>query len=207
MMTMMHKLRSCFTSLYRCERGVAIFEFLLAAPFLIILFFGVVEVTRYFLVIEKAEKTLDMITDVVSQAQSGTGTEITTARLNRIMGTLPWMMNPYPTGANSKVILTNVTLSTVTGSNPKVRWQYCGGGTLVQSSVLGPASSDVSNPNNATLPGGFTLLPGEEVLFGEFFYGFEPLMQQDIIGDILINRIVVYVPRLGTLTTYAPHTC
>ncbi len=188
-----------------CERGVAFVEFAICLPFLIILFFGCIEVSRYFLVIQKVEKTLDLMTDVIGQAdQSSVTQQLTTEGVASTLAAAPEMMMPYDMGTRGKIIVTSVSMVEVTPGNNRafINWQACGGGTNPAVSAFGTASGNKASPNQATLPTSFTMQPGEEALLGEIFYNFSPILMQDMIGDIRLTRRVFFVPRLGSLADF-----
>ncbi len=193
------------SSLQQCERGVAFIEFAICLPFLMVLFFGSIEVSRYFLAIQKVEKTLDLVTDIIGQADQTSSTQnLTQAGLDSLFSIAPEMMSPYEMGARGKIIITSVSMSNInTGVyRPIVNWQACGGGTNSAVSAFGTASGDKANPNNATLPGSFTMQPDEEALLGEIYYNFSPILLQDIIGDQQLSRRVFFVPRIGSLASF-----
>lgn len=180
-------------------------EFAICLPFLLILFFGSIEVSRYFLAIQKVEKTLDLVTDIVGQADQTSSTQnLTTEGMASIFTIAPEMMMPYEMGARGRVIITSVSMVQVAPGDNRayINWQACGGGTNPATSSFGTASGDKANPNIATLPASFSMQPGEEALLGEIFYNFSPILLQDIIGDVSMSRRVFFVPRLGSLASF-----
>lgn len=179
------------------ERGVAAIEFALCVTVLVTLFIGSMELTRYILITQKLEKTISMITDIVTQTDTNSA-PLSTATMSQIFGATQDMMNPYPAGANVYVILTDVTKTGT--ANPKINWRYCGGGTLSSgiTSKIGAA-----NGADATLPTGFTMTDGEEVVIGEIFYQFNPITTQSIVPTVTLYRTAIYMPRLGALTTFS----
>lgn len=186
------------TRLRSDERGIAAVEFALCLTVLFVMFLGSVELTRYILIIQKLEKTVSMITDVTTQVDPHSS-PLTTATMSQIMNATTDMMRPYTFGASGFVILTNVTK---TGSaNPVIDWQYCGGGSLSAVSKIGTTVG-----SNATLPSGYTMSSGEEVLIGEIFYQFSPITTQSIIPSTTLYRTSIFMPRLGALTDFVS-TC
>lgn len=188
-------LRRLLLTILPLQEGVAMLEFLLCVPLLLIIFFGTVEVSRYFLAIQKAEKTIDMVTDTIARSDPNTPSEkLTTGNLTSLMNAVSSMMHPYDFSSNGLVIITDV--SKTTGQSPVINWQFCGGGSLDATSAIGPASGTTTK-QPATLPSGFTMTDGEEVLIGEIFYNFSPITVQDMIGSIQVYRVVYFAPRLG----------
>lgn len=182
----------------RDESGVAAIEFALCLTVLLLLCLGSIELTRYVLVVQKLEKTVSMMTDVTTQADPNS-TPITTNVMSQIINSADDMMSPYPFNSNGKVILTNITK---TGSaNPVVNWQYCGGGTLSATSRIGTTIGGA-----ATLPSGFTMTAGEEVVIGEIFYNYSPITSQNVVPSTTLYRTSIFMPRLGALTSFSS-TC
>lgn len=174
---------------------MAAMEFALSVTILFVLFLGSVELTRYVLIVQKMEKTVSMIADVTAQADPSSS-PLTSSVMSQLFLAGEDMMEPYPAGAYAKIIVTNVTKTGT--ANPRVNWQYCGGGTLTATSQVGTA-----NGANATLPAGFTMISGEEVLIAEMYYRYSPITTQSIIPASTLYRTAVYMPRLGALTGFS----
>lgn len=191
-------------ALARCEQGVAYIEFAFCLPVLLIMFLGSIEVTRYLLIVQKLEKTVSMLTDVTTQVNPNTG-PITATQMSQMFGTAQDMMNPYTFGSSGFVVLTDVTQAG--SNNPIVNWQYCGGGTLsAHSAVSGSNSGSQAIGQPATLPSGFSMIAGEEVVIGEIFYAFTPVTTQNAVKAQTLYRTAVFMPRLGALTGFSS-TC
>lgn len=186
-----------YNSIRKDERGVAAIEFALCVTVLVTLFIGSMELTRYILITQKLEKTVSMITDIVTQTDTNSA-PLTTTTMSQIFGATVDMMNPYPAGASVYVILTDVTKTGT--ANPKINWRYCGGGTLSSGTT---SKIGTANGADATLPAGFTMTAGEEVLIGEIFYKFDPITTQTIVPTVTLYRTAIYMPRLGALTTFS----
>lgn len=181
------------------EQGVAAIEFALCVTVLMLFFLGSVELTRYILIVQKLEKTVSMITDVTTQTDPNSA-PLTASTMQQIFTATSDMMKPYPFGANGLVIVTDVTKTGT--ANPVINWQYCnGGGTLSATSAIGTAKGAT-----ATLPAGFSMAAGEEVVIGEIFYQFSPITTQEIVPATTVYRTAVFMPRLGALTGFSS-TC
>jgi hypothetical protein len=174
----------------RCEAGVAFIEFAICIPLLILLLLGAVEMPRYVLVVQKVEKTINSVTDVLTES----GGTVSAATISDYLNAVPKLMSPYGFTTNGVVILSGV--STPAGSpNPAtINWQVCGGGTLSERSKIGTVGSQAQN-----LPNGFTMIANEQIVVGEIFYNFTPIILQNIVPPITIYRAVVFMPRVGTL--------
>ena len=198
-MTCMPSLRKSPSTLLASEEGMAFVEFALTVSVLLLLFLGSVEVSRYVLIMQKVEKIAQTAADVVTQANPNSA-PLTNTEMAQIMGAVQDMMNPYTFGANGLVIVTDVTQAGA--NNPIVNWQYCGGGTLVAVSKLG---NTIGGP--ATLPAGYTMIAGEEVVISEVFYNFTPITTSrwSVMGASQMYRNSIFMPRLGALTGYSSH--
>jgi Flp pilus assembly protein TadG len=177
-------------ALRNTEDGIAYVEFAVCLPFLLALFLGSVEVTRYILVAQKVEKSAVTISDVVAQSET-----ITATQLNLLTTAVGEVMKPYSFDTNGYVIITSVTK---TGTNaPTINWQYRGGGSWTQNSLVGTGQGFT-----ATLPNGLTLNDRDTVIIAEVYYNFQPMLE---IGDVVeaarLYKIAVFKPRLGDLRT------
>lgn len=174
------------------RRGVAAVEFALTLPLWITLFMGMTDGCYFLLANEKVDRIAYSVTDIVTQYQV-----ITIANLNDILLAAGQLMSPMNFGANGVVIVTSV-FQPATGA-PIVEWQYSGGGTLTKTSRIGTTGG------TATLPGGLTLNPNDNVIISEVYYNFTPLFINasafDTFTSTNIYRYAVYKPRLSQLVT------
>jgi Flp pilus assembly protein TadG len=180
--------------LRQCRQGVAYIEFAVTVSFLILVLIGTVELTRYILLIQKVEKTVDSVTDVVTQYDPTTD-PLTAAGLQPILNDTPFLMSPYSFGANGYIILTDVSQ---TAGKAVVNWQYCGGGTFKQPSRVGKMTTNPATPPIG-YPNGFTISDGEEVVIGEIFYAYSPVFNQSFVSPTIVYRAAILQPRSGSL--------
>ena len=173
----------------RAQEGVAYLEFAIALPFLLVLFMGAVEVTRYIIVAQKVEKAAVTISDVVSQSE-----HITTGELNVLISAVSEVMQPYAFDTDGYAIITSVTKN-VGSAYPTVNWQYKGGGSWVKPSLVG------SPGLVATLPNGLTLNDKDTVIISEVYYNFKPMLANGIIHNMQLYKVAVFKPRIGDLKT------
>ncbi len=170
---------------HRDERGVAFVEFALTLPFLMLLFMGVVEMSRYLLINLKLDKASHTISDVVAQAAT-----LSTGDMDQLMLAINDLVSPYAFGSNGRIAISSVSPS---GGTPRVRWQYCGGGSLNENSKIGDAGGV------AALPSSLSLAPKEDVIAAEIFYRFEPLAFASVLPGRDVYKVSWYRPRLGAL--------
>ncbi len=219
-------------SLLRCEEGIAYVEFIISSTILLMLFFGCVELTRFMLIVQKLEKAVTAVADVVAETDPKAG-GITDTQLAQLLGTISNMMNPYSTGTsdpNIRVIVSDILYNTTTSSPntpvPTINWQYCGGGggtqgtrlasqtgyTVTKGSTACLGTVPCGGAAGAGLPTSFTnnLNTGEEFVITEISYNFYPISNQSFYQPISANtaiyRTAIYMPRLGALTTFTPAT-
>lgn len=170
------------------ERGIAMVEFALALPFLLLLFMGGFEVNRYILLHQKVEKTAYTVADVVTQS-----TSVTQSQLNQIFTAAEEIMQPYAFGGDGIVIVNSVYKGS--GVSPVVRWRYSGGGTLARSSQLGEVGG------TASLPEGLTLNDSDNIIIAEVYYRYHPVLEGTAVTEADIYKTAIFKPRLGALIT------
>jgi len=177
---------------WRNDVGMAIAEFALVLPILIMLLFGAIDVTRYILIVQKTEKLAHSVADVTAQSAT-----ITQATLNNVFAAAGDIMNPYTMGANGRIIVSSIYKppGTGIGTEPRVSWRYEGGGTLAGSSQLGAVGAA------PTLPVGFTFADRENLIAAEVYYRFSPVLPNVWFSTTTIYRTAYYTPRFGALTT------
>jgi hypothetical protein len=174
--------------LWRDESALAAIEFALLSPLFMTMFYGSVEMTRYVHIHQKLEKAVFQMADIVSQSS-----DMTTGTLDDLVDAMDHIMDPYEYGPNSRVVITSV--SKEEGESAKVRWQYCGGDLLVVSAL-----GDVDDI--AELPGDFDIDPKEDVIVAEFFYRYEPFIDNPILDEGTVYKYAIYRPRLGALDDF-----
>jgi Flp pilus assembly protein TadG len=192
-MTIFSYIKRQYRELAGDASGLAYIEFAFSITLLLLMFFGAIEISRYFLIIQTVEKTIATVTDVTAQSDP-TISPLTDAQLTAMFGAVPEMMDPYSFNTNGIIILSDVSQASGVTT---VNWQVCGGGTLSKPSKIGTVGG------SATLPTGFTLNDGQEVIFGEIYYNYSPILAQDVISAALLYRTAIYLPRYSSLASSA----
>lgn len=169
-------------------QGVAMVEFAICAPILMLLLLGSLEGSRFLIINQKQEKIAFTVADVVAQS-----TDLTTTGIDQLLAATQDMMDPFTFGANGMVLITSVTKNT--GQNPVVNWRYSGGGQLT-----GVTSAFGSVGAAAVLPAGFTLNDRDNIIIAEVFYRFAPIYSSQLFGQRTLYKMAIYKPRLGELT-------
>lgn len=190
---MIKHLVKIFRRYQRNERGVAAVEFALVSPILFGLLLGGVEIGRYVLVHQKAEKMVYSVADIISQSAD---TGVTAADVDAIFGASTEFMNPYDNfDTNGTLFLSSVHKEPL--ETQKIKWQCNGGGTLVAESRVG----DVTNSVPTVLPGNFALEDDDDVIVAEVVYNYQPILTWYQIQNIEIYKSTMFRPRLGALTS------
>lgn len=179
--------------LQKDDRGVVLIELAIAAPVLILLIFGGIELARYILTHQKVSRLASSAADITSQGQTITelGIQNIFASTEHVSGSLNFETRGF-------MILTAV--SKVGDNPPTVDWQRTYGATLT-----GDTASKIGTPSGiATLPNNLTLNAGEGVIVSEIFYQHEALMFDEFVTADLVYKTAYYRPRFGALKTISP---
>ena len=170
------------------ETGLAYLEFALALPFLMLLFIGGVEMSRYVQAGQKVDKMTHTIVDLIAQAPT-----ISESDLDQITVAVEHIMQPYDFQNDGVIIVTCVGYNSA--GNLRVKWQYTGGGALDRDSRIGTVGS------SPTLPAGFTLETRDNVIIAESYFALTSMINEELLEPIEFYRTAYYLPRLGELDT------
>jgi Flp pilus assembly protein TadG len=189
-------IRSLFKRLRRGffadRRGTVMVEFAIALPILMFVMLAGVDLVRFAMLQQKLNRAAVTIADLVSQYQT-----ISTTQLDQIFLAMEHIISPFPLGPNGQVIVSSVSREDV-GDPVLVTWQRLGPGTATAASNFGTPG------NNATLPAGFTVAAGENVIVAEVFYDFEPLLFESVLPSRRVEHSSLYRPRFGSLSAMTP---
>jgi TadE-like protein len=170
----------------RSSGGATAVEFALAAPVLILLMLGSVELGRFVILNQKLDRVAVSMADLVARAET-----ISDGQLDDIFIAAAQVAQPFPIADAGRVIVSSVT--NPDGDGAEIAWQRGGGGTLVASSRLG------SEGNSADLPSDFDVREGETAIISEVFFEFEPFLSELIVRPQTVYKRAYHRPRLGTL--------
>jgi len=179
--------RRKFASFTRDRSGNVLLELGFATSILATMTMGGVEVGRYVLMHQKLERVVSSVGDLVSQSEDLTPTHVT-----NLFDAAQHVIQPFELADNGVVIVSSIL--GVEGSPPQISWQMSGGGTLIAASELGLACND------ATLPEGFTLVPGDTAIIAEVFFEYTPWMFEGIAEPGQQYHRALFRPRFGTLS-------
>lgn len=190
------------------QNGLAFIEFALLAPLLLVLFFGVIEITRYIIIFEKVERAAFSLTSIVGRYTPATAAalpaEINVNEINNnVFPQLARGMSPYSAAGDMGTVISSVTKVDAAGKHRGINygvgakivdWQIVGGGTLSNAdtvSIVSNLNVSAITPAVQNTPAVFdaainadlaTMLPEENMLVVEVFYQYRP-----IVADILTN--------------------
>ncbi len=164
--------------LYADQRAAVLLEFAIALPVLLLLFFGVYEISRYLLFRERLESSAIQILDLITQ-----GTNVDAASLDNVYATLPEMMKPY-TALNPRIIVTQI-VRPPGACRPVALWQFRPGGSRVAPTV--GAAVDL---------GEIVLEAGDNVMAIEVMADYQPILDNSYAQNI-IGQYTQYVQSFG----------
>jgi Flp pilus assembly protein TadG len=164
-------------------RGAAAVEFALLLPLLVLIYFGVVEVTQGAMAEQRVAHTASAIGDLVAQSSS-----ITSAEVADIFTVGDAIMSPYPTsGLQMRVS----SLTADKNGNVTVAWSQATGMTaLSKGATVSSLATNVVNAN-------------ESVVMGETKYSYQSVFGVVLPQPIVFNETYYLHPRLSTQVTCA----
>jgi Flp pilus assembly protein TadG len=166
----------------RDQHGIALIEFAAVLPVLVTMFFGCFELARYGLANLKVDRVAGSTGDLVAQLDV-----VTTGQLTDLYNSGRDIMEPFDLQGEGRVIISSVHRPTNAAAT--VAWQSNDGGALAEASRIGTTG------NAATLPPGFTLAVGADIIVAEAFYRYTPTLASDWFGTTTFYRVHFYRPR------------
>lgn len=174
--------------IFRDSRGSIITETAFLLPVLLILLIAGIEIVRFALLQQKLNRAAVSMADLVAQSET-----LTAADLNSLFAAVQFVVQPFDTGTQSRVIVSSISASD--GNPPIVDWQRFGAGSASATSDLGVEGA------NATLPAGFEVRSGENVIFAEVVYDYQPLLFTQFMSARRVKHQALFRPRFGALST------
>lgn len=212
-----------FFKLLRNQRGVALIEFVLVFPVMLLLLFSAIEMSRHIVITQKVETATYALTNIVGQfapaAINPAPDQISAGALDAdVLSQLTRMMGVFGDPSNQKVIISSVIRSK---EGTRLLWQRVGGGTLTNgvASIVNGATGN-STPGMECGPAPFTtedirtqlstMSENENMIVGEVFFRYRAILGP--LGGLVvgapeqtITRQVFLHPRSGKLW-YLPPT-
>lgn len=196
-------MRRFFHRFVSAERGLAFIEFALVAPFILLVLFGGIELTRYMLIVQKVDKTAYAMADLVAQLDPATAQrrdgEIDIDEMNNVVfRQLQALMAPYDASTNGSVIISSIRRER---DVTRIKWQiasqsgYTDAETISIVSGLTPAGV---NSNAASLRDRAASFTGEEAVQINDMLGYENM----IVSEVFFRYSPILANLLGN-DTYA----
>lgn len=164
--------------LYADQRAAVLLEFAIALPVLLLLFFGIYEISRYLLFRERLESSAIQMLDLITQS-----TNVDAASLDNVYATLPVMMSPYAAN-NPRIIVTQI-VRPAGACQPVSLWQFRAGGSRVAPTVGQRVDLDQ-----------IVLEPGDNVMAIEVMADYQPVIDNSYARN-LIGQYQQYVVSFG----------
>ncbi len=188
-------------SFIRNRRGVAMTEFAMMLPILMMIAAGSFEVARYALIMQKLDRIVATLSDLVARSGSENMTEL---QISNILDSAYFMARPFDINGQSMMILTSVE-----GRNnqapfilsQRVEGDVSGKESPVGTAVNGDAMLPAAFPDNG---GGETLADGETLIVAELFYNYSPYLVGDLgfFSDQVFYRSAYFRPRFTDRITF-----
>jgi len=199
--TSIDKLNNGYCTFIRNHRGVALVEFAMVLPVLMLLTAGSFEVARYALIMQKLDRIVATLSDLVARS----GDEVLTAtEVSNILDSALFMAQPFDFSANSVLILTSVQGRAL--QPPEILSQRKHGSITGVTSAVGSTIG-----GNAILPTAFadagsgeTLSDGETLIIAEAIYEYSPYLTGNLghFNDMQIYRDAYFRPRFTDTITF-----
>ncbi len=182
MAPIVHRLRKLLGD----RSGSILIELAVAMPILTTITLGGIEVSRLVLINQKLDRVAASTSDLVAQAETISATDI-----SNLFEAAKFVIKPFELADRGVVIVSSV--SAIDGNPPQVNWQQSGGGALAAASAVG------SPGGAATLPPGFTIISGDNVIIAEVFYDYVPWPISGVTSNRRLYHFALFRPRFGAL--------
>lgn len=169
------------TRFARDQRGAAAVEFALLAPVMVLLYFGLVELTEAMMAERRASHAASVMADLVAQSA-----QISNTDLDDIFHVSQQIMQPFPAGP-LKMRLTSVTANAQ--GTPKADWSRASGMSALQAGTT-----------VAGMPTGL-LAAGDSVIRADVSYAFTSPIGAVLPQAVTYSETFYLRPRRGTQVT------
>lgn len=176
---------------WRDRGGTTLVELSFILPVMLAVAVGAVDTTRYILLHQKVDKAAATVVDLATRPKS-----ISRKDVNTIFTAARDVLTPFDLANRGRVIVSSV--SKPSGGSAAIDWQHAGGGSYAATSGIGSAGGSPS------LPTGFSVSDGENLIVAEVFFQFEPLFLDYVIGRRTLSHSAIRKPRNGSLSTLNP---
>jgi hypothetical protein len=185
------------------QAGVALIEFALSLPLLMVLILVGLEVTNYVLAQHQVRSIAAMTADNASRLR----TQMSEAYINQLFVGVQKAGAGIDFENKGRVVLSSVQ-NNANGDGQWIRWQRCFGKLNYASKYgsQGKGQSDTSLPNI----NGLQAQPSSALMYVEAEYRYEPLIPSSFLANRTIAQEVAFVVRQRTdfsISGSSPSTC
>ena len=190
-------------ALRRDQRGVALIEFALSLPVLMILILVGLELTNFVLANHRVRQIGAMTADNASRLRS----QMSEAFVNQLFVGVQKAGAGMQFENRGRVILSSVQ-NNAASNGQWIRWQRCFG-QLSRNSKYGPQGTGQSDSALPTI-NGLVAQPGSAIMYAEVEYQYQPLIASSFLSNRRISHEVAFIVRQRTdfsISGSSPSTC
>lgn len=207
----------------RDTQAIALIEFVLVLPFLLLLLYGGIELTRFMIVAQRVDKSAYSLGDLINQYPKATlerkSGEISEAALRTdVFPQFNRLMSPFNARTNGSFIVTSVMKE---GGLLHIKWQISGDGAYQDGQTVSVVNQALPTPGSVnpavkdatptfsgeTLAEANAMGEGENMIVTEVFFRYRPLLATVLsrlplpfeMGETTLSRRTFTVPRTGKL--------
>jgi hypothetical protein len=179
------------TALRGDQRGVALIEFALSLPVLMLLILVGLELTNFVLANHRVRQIAAMTADNASRLRS----QMSEAFVNQLFVGVQKSGAGMQFQNSGRVILSSIQNNSA-ANGQWIRWQRCFG-QLARVSKYGPQGT---GQNNSSLPtiNGLVAQPGSAIMYAEVEYEYQPLIASSFLANRRIAHEVAFIVRQRT---------
>jgi Flp pilus assembly protein TadG len=161
---------------FRDRRGAAAVEFAFVAPLMILLYYGIAELSQGMMADRRTGHVASIVGDLVAQ-----DTQVNQTEIDDVFNVGRAMIAPFPTGPLSMRI---TSVKADAGGTPKVVWSKSSGSMSALSGTV------------TGVPTGL-LAPNESVIMAEATYVYTSAIQKALPAPITLSQKYYLKPRKG----------
>lgn len=185
------------------QRGIAMVEFALSLPLLMVLILVGLELTNYVLASHRVRQIAAMTADNASRLR----TQMSEAYINQLFVGVQKAGSGIDFQNRGRVILSSVQ-NNGAANGQWIRWQRCYG-SLTRASKYGTQGKGQSDTSLPTI-NGLVAQPGSAIMYAEAEYNYKPLIASSFLKNKKITSEVAFIVRQRTdfsISGSSPSTC
>lgn len=185
--------------LKRDNRGIALLEFGLCLPLLLIVTLWTFEYVNYCIVVQQISQLALQVSDNAARigTQNSIQTQIDEKQINDLFQGAGLQSGPLALAQNGRVMLTSLEVDADQPHGQYLHWQRCYGALHYQSSYGRQGAGKGNNDVNGMGPGNARIVaaPGSPAMFVEIFYRYQPLISARFAPADTIHEIAAMMVR------------